>query len=165
MKSEYKKSILFLQEVVLFAIGIGMALLFWRGRYDTDSFKRTLVGGIGLMIAFFAVFFAEYFNRYVELGESCAKFNSFRVTKGKKAMNMNVCYENILAIDSKRMPLLGIYKVVVRAKNMPGSIPITPVMSHYWKLVTQLCDLAKKYNPHVNISDDLLEEIEKKRGK
>ncbi len=46
MKSEYKKSILFLQEVVLFAIGIGMALLFWRGRYDTDSFKRTLVGGI-----------------------------------------------------------------------------------------------------------------------
>lgn len=56
MKSEYKKSILFLQEVVLFAIGIGMALLFWRGRYDTDSFKRTLVGGIGLMIAFFAVF-------------------------------------------------------------------------------------------------------------
>ena len=165
MKSEYKKSILFLQEVVLFAIGIGMALLFWRGRYDTDSFKRTLVGGIGLMIAFFAVFFAEYFNRYVELGESCAKFNSFRVTKGKKAMNMNVCYENILAIDSKRMPLLGIYKVVVRAKNMPGSIPITPVMSHYWKLVTQLCDLAKKYNPQVNISDDLLEEIEKKRDK
>ncbi len=165
MKSEYKKSILFLQEVVLFAIGIGMALLFWRGRYDTDSFKRTLVGGIGLMIAFFAVFFAEYFNRYVELGESCAKFNSFRVTKGKKAINMNVCYENILAIDSKRMPLLGIYKVVVRAKNMPGSIPITPVMSHYWKLVTQLCDLAKKYNPQVNISDDLLEEIEKKRDK
>lgn len=100
MKSEYKKSILFLQEVVLFAIGIGMALLFWRGRYDTDSFKRTLVGGIGLMIAFFAVFFAEYFNRYVELGESCAKFNSFRVTKGKKAMNMNVSYENILAIQS-----------------------------------------------------------------
>ena len=40
MQSEYKKSILFLQEVVLFAIGIGMALLFWRGRYDTDSFKR-----------------------------------------------------------------------------------------------------------------------------
>ena len=108
MKSEYKKSILFLQEVVLFAIGIGMALLFWRGRYDTDSFKRTLVGGIGLMIAFFAVFFAEYFNRYVELGESCAKFNSFRVTKGKKAMNMNVSYETILAIDSKRIPLFGI---------------------------------------------------------
>lgn len=80
-------------------------------------------------------------------------------------MNMNVCYENILAIDSKRTPLLGIYKVVVRAKNMPGSIPITPVMSHYWKLVTQLCDLAKKYNPQVNISDDLLEEIEKKRNK
>lgn len=56
MKSEYKKSILFLQEVVLFAIGIGMALLFWRGRYDTDSFKRTLVGGIGLMIAFLRSF-------------------------------------------------------------------------------------------------------------
>lgn len=56
MKSKYKKSVLFLQEVVLLAIGIGMALLFWRGRYDTDSFKRTLVGGIGLMIAFFAVF-------------------------------------------------------------------------------------------------------------
>lgn len=42
MKSEYKKSILFLQEVVLFAIGIGMALLFWRDAMIPTALKGHL---------------------------------------------------------------------------------------------------------------------------
>lgn len=163
MKSKYKKSVLALQAIFCFTMGICFALLFFYGRYHTESFRKTLVRGIGVMMGLFLFTFAEYFNRYIKLDENCAKFNSYRVIKGKKAMFLDVCYENIIAIDSKRLPAIGIYKVIIRAKNMPGSIPITPVMSHYWKLVAEICNRVQKHNPQVNISDDLLRELERRQ--
>lgn len=115
-----------------------------------------VIGGFVIL----APFIGEYFNRFVEFNDEYAVFNSFRIDK--KVRHFNVRYEDILSLEATKIPLLGIYKVKVKAKNVPYIIPVTWCMKKHHKLFYNLCIYAKKYNPNVYIDSCLIEQLEKK---
>lgn len=118
---------------------------------------------IRAFLVFFVILFpflGEYLNRFIEFYDEYVTFNSFRIRKTVR--NYNIRYEDILRIDSKKIPLLGFYKIIVTAKNVPYSIPVTWCMKKHKKLFGELCVYAKKGNPKVNISKQLIEYYKKK---
>lgn len=144
--------------VVLYAI----VLLFFLYSKDNDvkELKKMLVTIIGFLTVFFSVYGGEYLNRYVEFNENYVTFNSYRIAR--KVRHFNVKYEDILSLEAKMIPIIGIYKVKVKAKNVPWSIPVTWCISHHNEMYAKLCKNARKGNPKVYIDDKLIEYLAKK---
>lgn len=114
-------------------------------------------------IGFFVIlipFVGEYFNRFVEFKDNYAIFNSFRIDK--KVRSYNIRYEDILSLETTKIPLLGIYKVKVKAKNVPYIIPVTWCMKKHNELFYNLYSYAQKHNPKVYVDGCLIEQLKKK---
>ncbi|MEE1010909.1 MAG: hypothetical protein U0L11_02620 [Acutalibacteraceae bacterium] len=107
-----------------------------------------------------APFIGEYMNRFVEFKDEHVIFNSFRIDK--KVRSYTIRYEDILSLESVKIPLLGFYKVKVKAKNVPYAISVTWCMRNHNKLFYELYIHAKQSNPNVYIDNRLIEYFEKK---
>lgn len=162
MKYKYKKSAIILQwcaEIIFFAC---LLLLLY---YKDGNFKlliKQIVSLSAILFVFISIYTPEYFNRYIEFKNEYVVFNSFRIPRVKKVQNFNVRYEDFMSLESTSIPILGLYKVKIRAKNVPWVIPVTFCMSNHDKLFYDLCSCAKKYNPGIYIDDRLLQYFEKK---
>lgn len=160
MKYKYSKFLFLIQVMLaLFCVYI-LAHDFKLYSTDTEIYKHSdLLGFVG----FFAVllpFIGEYINRFIEFKDEHIVFNSFRVKK--KLYNFSIRYEDILSIEAVNIPILGIYKVKVKAKNIPCIIPVTWCMKRHNELFCKICKYAKKYNPKVYIDSCLIKHLEKK---
>ncbi len=160
MKYKYKKSMFFFQValVILYAI----VLLFFLYSEDNDIkwLKKMLVTITGFMTVFFSVYGGEYLNRYVEFNENYVTFNSYRIAR--KVRHFNIKYEDILSLEATMIPIIGIYKVKVKAKNVPWAIPVTWCISHHNEMYAKLCKNAREGNPNVYVDDKLIEYLAKK---
>ncbi len=127
--------------------------------FETIFFSKKSIMIIAVFMLLLSPFTIEYFNRYVEFKDDYAVFNSFRIDG--KVRNYNVKYENILSLEATKIPLLGIYKVKVNAKNVPYAIPVTWCMKKRKDLFSNLCYYSKKHNPKVFIDEHLTELLKK----
>lgn len=107
-----------------------------------------------------SLYIGEYLKRYVETKKESIVFNSFRFKN--KVVNLNVPYSDILSIEAIKLPILGIYKVKVKAKNIPWLIPVTWCINHHNEMYAKLCSNAQKGNPQIYIDDRIINHLVKK---
>lgn len=157
---KYKKSSMVF--LLLFCILPVTLLLLYIYRVDGNiNFISRMVFVLIVFYGYFiTVYSKEYVNRFVEFKSKTVVFNSFRIDK--KVRHFNVKYEDILSLEAVKIPLLGIYKVKVKAKNVPYIIPITWCMKKHNELFYNLCSYADEYNPKVYIDNRLIEQLKKK---
>ena len=129
----------------------------------TSDIGRLNYKNVLIVVVFFALllpFIDEYLNRYVEFKDEYVVFNSFRIDK--KVRSYNVKYNDILSLEAVKIPLLGIYKVKIKAKNIPYTIPVTWCMKKHNDLFYNLCFFSKKNNPNVFLNDQLTKFLEER---
>ena len=159
MKFRYSKSMLFLQIGLVLLYSAALILFF----YSDDKGFRWIIKMTVTVLVFFTAFFSsyigEYLNRYVEFHDNYVKFNSYRIAG--KVRHINVKYEDILSLEATVIPIIGIYKISVKAKNVPWLIPVTWCISHHKEMYSHLCRHAQKNNPDVFIDERILKRLGK----
>ena len=83
---------------------------------------------------------------------------------GILALAIFLCYmsnEDIKYL--KKIPLLGIYKIKVKCKNIPWQIPVTWCMCNHNEFFAKLCLEAESHNSNAYIDPRVIEFL-KKRG-
>ena len=106
-------------------------------------------------------------GKNVETRSEYVRFNNFRfsVLDVFKAFIITLGYESITGIDSKKLPVIGIYKIVIISKNYPEPIPVSKLFLKHKKLFYTICMQTQRYNKDALIDNDLLEFAEKYREK
>ena len=160
MKYKYRKILFFLQITLLILFMIVLLLYLQIRGSETRTISRTAASFAGLMAVFGSLMTKEYLSRYVEFHNNYVTFYSYRVKK--KVYNFDVKYENILNLNATMIPILGIYKVKVKAKNLPADIPVTWCISKHNEMFSTLCEKAEKSNPNVYIDSRIIKHLEKK---
>lgn len=162
MKYKYKKISVWIQcagalLICAFLTALSFALL-----PDDNGFHwKIATGTLGVCSVTFARFTPEFYRRYIELCDSYVHFHSFRfkdVTM-KKAASFNVMYENILSMDAKRLPIIGVYAVIFKAKSLPKELTVSFFYHDYKELFKSLCESVSQANPNAYIDDRILEAI------
>ena len=120
---------------------------------------------IGFTVAIPSFMFLNNMGRRVDILGEYVKFNNFRfsVLDVFKAYTITLTYESIVGIDSKKLPIIGIYKLVVISKNYPDPIPVSMLFFKYKKLFYTLSTNARRYNREIIFDKDLEEFLEKHR--
>lgn len=160
MKYKYSKFMTFLMwsSIPLLVVVLSVAI----NSFDNNLklFNKNIITGLGLSFVMISLYIGEYLKRYVEIKKESVYFNSFRFKN--KVINLNVPYGDILSIEVIKLPILGVFKVKVKAKNVPWSIPVTWCISHHNEMYAKLCKNAREGNPNVYIDDKLIEYLAKK---
>lgn len=142
----------------LFAIVISFVIFVFSD--NIKLFYKNIITCLGVSFVMISLYIGEYLKRYVETKKESIVFNSFRFKN--KVVNLNVPYSDILSIEAIKLPILGIYKVKVKAKNIPWLIPVTWCINHHNEMYAKLCKNARNGNPKVYIDDRLIEHLAKK---
>ncbi len=163
MKYPYKKMALCFQVILLVLFAISeIAFFYFVGGASRKYVIECSFGFLGLFIVFYVKFSREMLTKYVELSETSIKFNAFRFKdiKMKNALSFNVNYEDILCVESKRLPIVGVWAISVEAKNLPHKMTISFCFAKHKELTRNLCRYTKQYNPEVYIEPQLMKYIE-----
>lgn len=150
----------FLQITLLVLFMAVLILNLQIGGRSTKLISRTVFSFAGLLAVFIPLMSKEYLTRYVEFCDNYVTFNSYRVNK--RVYNFNVKYEDILSLEATMIPVVGIYKVKVNAKNLPANIPVTYCISKHNEMFATLCEKVEKANPKVYIDERIIKHLEKK---
>ncbi len=168
MKYYYKKSAVFLQFLILALIYIIMIFFsYYILNVNERVLKRFIFGGAGIFVAMMSMYFGEFTNRYVEFLETSIHFNSFRFKdiKMRHAINFNVKYEDVFSIETRKIPLIGVWAIYINAKNLPHKITISFCFRNYAELFDNLQKKVKLYNPNAYIDELLLDYCRRKNEK
>lgn len=160
MKYKFKKICLVFLWILSALPAITLLMYFYWIDRDIKFTLKMIVTLFGFFTVFISTYSGEYLNRYVELNENYVTFNSYRIAR--KVRHFNVKYEDILSLEATIIPIIGIYKVKVKAKNIPWAIPVTWCISHHKEMFGKLCGNAKKGNPNVYIDERLTEYLAKR---
>lgn len=166
MKFRNKASLVLLKWSFAFLLPILLVILL-DGGYDlTDrSDIRSLNKGFIFFVAFSSFYVIEELKKYIIINDDHVYFNLFKFKKIKimKNSSFGVRYEDIIGIDSKFIPVLGLVSIKINAKNIPERIKISFAFSKHKKLYSEIVKKSKIYNPDVYI-DSKLEEYLKQEG-
>lgn len=167
MKHKYRFSIFVVQFLVFSAISLAIFYFFSEQVKEMSHGRRRLDMALIMLPMVLTIFnFLENHGKYVETFSEHVKFNRFRFMSFNvsKVFYVDLRYENIISIESRKLPVIGIYKIIVHAKNFgkPISVPIT--ISKYSELCYELCIKVKRFNSKAYIDSDLEEYVEKKRN-
>lgn len=166
MKFRNKASLVLIKWGAAFLLPI-LIVSYLIGGFDlTDSSdRRTLNKGFYFFVAFSTFYIIEELKKYVEIHDDHFYLNLFKFKKIKfmKNTSFGVRYEDIISIESKFLPVLGLYSIKINAKNIPEKLKITFCFRKHKKLFAEIVKRAKRYNPDVYI-DSKLEEYLEKRG-
>ncbi len=122
---------------------------------------------LAVPVAFPCLMFLNNMGRNVETLSEYVKFNNFRFNAFNtlKTFSVTLGYESIKGIDSKKLPLIGIYKIVVISENYPDPISVSRLFLKHKQLFYTICTQAQRYNREVLVDNDLIEFAEKYREK
>lgn len=160
MKFIYSRLAIAIEWLLLIGFAAVLLLLFYIQDNDIKFTKKMTIFFIGYFAVFWILYGKEYINRFVEFHDEYVCFNSFRV--GKAVRNFNVRYEDILSLDAKVIPLVGIYRVRVRCKNVPWQIPVMFFMKNHNELFARLYSAAKAHNPNISLDEKAIRRLERK---
>ena len=156
-KFKYSKLAILLQTLLSLFVTLCIIRVFY---FDNSKFNRDIVKVVAVFLVLLTPFIGEYLNRFVEFKDGCITFNSFRIDK--KVRFCTIRCEDILSLDAVKIPLLGFYKIKVKAKNVPYAIPVTWCMRNHNKLFYELYICSRQSNPDVYVDSRLIEYFEKK---
>ncbi len=115
-----------------------------------------------VMFIYLALFYMrEYTNRYIYVSDEHIRFNSFRFKRMRNPISLNVRYENIISIKPKKLPLFGLWGIIINAQNIPHEITLSICYHNHKKMFWNICNESKKHNSNVIIYADLKEYLEK----
>lgn len=160
MKYKYSKFMTFFMWSFIPLLAIVLSVAIYLFDSNLKLFNKNIISGLGVSFVMISLFIGEYLKRYVEIKKESVYFNSFRFKN--KVINLTVPYGNILSIEAIKLPVLGVFKVKVKAKNIPWEIPVTWCISHHDEMYAKLCKNAREENPDVYIDDKLIEYLAKK---
>ncbi len=131
------------------------------GKNDLDIFLIVTPPG------FTMIYIMDSWSKKVETLGEYVKFNNFRFhTFGSlKNFSVTVSYESIVRIEAKKLPLIGIYKVIVTTKNYTNPIPVSMLFLKHKQLFSTLCLRTKSFNKEALIDDELIAFAEEYRDK
>ncbi len=132
-----------------------------KGRKGLDSLLMAMPIAItSLMIINCAGSKVETLSEYV-------KFDNFRMKALNvfKTFSITLGYGSVISIETKKLPVVGIYKIIVTSKNYPDPISVSRLFLKHKQLFYTICTQVKKYNTDALIDDDLLEFTEKYKDK
>ena len=137
MKYRYSQIISALNWLTSFAIvSIFNIVLYAFIFHSYSTFRKNVIISIVMYIAMVIGYNKEYRERYVELKDDYAVINSFRIARKVRSFNIN--YEDIISIDTKSLPVIGVYAFIIKAKNIPWKIRITWRMCKFKELAAIL---------------------------
>ena len=151
---KYNQIINFLNWASVFLIMEFLLFIYSYFSNDYSALFRYSSTIIGIELFVILAFNKEYRNRYVEFHEDYVKFNSFRISG--KVYFLNVKYEDIIGIYTKKIPFLGINSLVIKAKNLPGDIKVTWRMNKHKELFVKIYESAKGTGETEYIDDRLV---------
>lgn len=144
--------------IPLLAIVLSVAIYLFDS--NLKLFNKNIISGLGVSFVMISLFIGEYLKRYVEIKKESVYFNSFRFKN--KVINLTVPYGDILSVEAIKLPVLGVFKVKVKAKNIPWVIPVTWCINNHNEMYAKLCKNAREGNPKVYIDDKLIDYLAKK---
>lgn len=159
MKYQYKKSAVYYQWIATIIFAVFLLWLYYTTGCSKKSLIEKSVGVFTINFVLMIKFYREMINRCVELQDTFIRFNSFRLSSisMKNTASINVKYEHISNIKSKRLPVIGVWAVVIEAKNLPQTITVSFCFAKHKELTERLCELVKQYNPNAYIDERLLD--------
>ncbi len=107
------------------------------------------------------MFMGEYKNRYVEMFDDHMLLNSFRFKGWRQPRSVNVKYEDVWYIETRRLPLIGVWAIRINAKFLPHKVTISYCFKNSKQLYAELCENVRQYKPDVYIDDRLTEHLNK----
>lgn len=165
MKFRYKILAVFLKWGSAYLCGMFLAYLMVGGITFDNSGIKSFNKSFYFFVAFSAFYVIEELKKYIEIFNDHVYFNLFKFKKIKfmKSSSFGVRYEDILSVESKFLPVLGLYAIIINAKNIPEKIKISFGFRKHRKLYSEIVKRAKKHNPNAYI-DSKLEDYLEKRG-
>lgn len=163
MKYRYNTIVIFLNWTTAFAVSFLILCILYHISHSLNFFRRGLVSVIALEIFMIVGFNKEYQERYIEFKDEIVVFNSFRIAS--KVRTFNVKYEDIIRLHAKSLPILGIYAIVIKAKNIPWDIKVTWRMNKHKELFSTLCRKAFETKEVEFIDSNLITFLEKQYEK
>lgn len=153
MKYKYKKMSWFLQWLFIVLVCALMILFYYLNGTSERTLYKMIGGGTGLLLLFFFRYTGDYLNKYVELQEEVIRFNSFILRKAgtTRSITYNVRYEDIISVECRTIPIIGLYAIYIVGKNLPSKIPITLSFSKHRDLCRNLCATIKLRNPRAYV--------------
>ena len=137
MKYRYSQIINALNWLTVFIIMIIMILsVYYFFSKDLALLRKNTIMSFALYFAMVIGYNKEYRERYMELKNDYAVINSFRIARKVRSFNIN--YEDIISIDTKSLPVIGVYAFIIKAKNIPWKIRITWRMCKFKELAAIL---------------------------
>lgn len=146
----------------LIVLIVQMSIGFFIGA-DQKVKNEVLFGIIGIFLTLAIVYSKEYLTRSVILLDEYVRFNSFRFKMKHNPISINIKYEDFWSIESRKLPIIGMWAIIINAKNLPHKITVSFCFCKHKELYCKLCELVKKYNPNVYVDDQLEKYIEENR--
>lgn len=163
MKYKYKKLSVVLQMMCAVLLCSFLTVVAsWLRPGNRGFVIQIATGTLGISAITFATFNPELYRRYIELCDNYVHFHSFRFKdiNMKKAASFNVKYDDFLSLNVKKVPLIGIYAVVIKAKNLPKELTVSFFNKNYKEMFGKLCNSIHRANPTAYIDPELLEWVE-----
>ncbi len=157
MKYYYKKSSYFVQWAFLVLFNaLLIAISYFTGTSEKTMIKL-IFGSCGLLLVFFSRYTGEYMNKYVELQHESIRFNSFILKNAGKTRSISytIRYEDVISIECRTFPVIGLWAIYVNGKNLPSKVPITLSFQKHKELCNDLCKKVKERNPNAYIDSRL----------
>ncbi len=146
----------------LIMLFIQMSIGFFIGA-DQKTKNEVFFGIIGLFLACALIYGKEYFERYVEITDEYARFNSFRFKMKRHPISLNIRYEDFWSIEPRRLPIIGIWGIRINARNLPHKLTVPFFFCKHKELYGNLCAHVKLHNPDAYIDSRLEKYIEENK--
>lgn len=169
MKHRYNPLVFVLMFLLLSTVSIAVFYFFpdfveahsMNRRRNLDDFLMMFPAGVTF------VFLLDSWSKNVVTSGEYVKFNNFRFNSFNKLKTFCITlgYESITCIEAKKLPLIGIYKIIVTSKNYTHSIPVSMFFLKHKQLFYTICTQTKRYNRNALIDSDLQAYIEKCRDR
>lgn len=92
--------------------------------------------------------------------EEHIRLNSFKGKIRKKRESLNVPYEDMVSIKSRKLPLTGLWGIKICANNIPCDITLSFSFLKRKQKYKEVCDVIKKNNPDVVFDSYLQQYLE-----
>ena len=160
MKYPYSKFLFWGLRVMCFVI-CGLM-----GYILSESVLLALLFSVILNSMFFLTEVKKSSEKYIELHDETIRFSNHgyghRYARGFLIpyVTFDVKFKDIFIIKVKKLPLIGIYAVVLEANEKEYKIKIYPHYCNFKDMYINLCKKVKEHNPDVYIDGRLLKYIE-----
>lgn len=157
--------------LVLVIVFISLALLSFSVFYFFPEFVEAHSKGrkgldsllVALPIAITSLMMINNVSSNVETMNEYVKFNNFRLKAFNvfKTFSITLGYGSVVSIEAKKLPVVGIYKIIVTSKNYPDPIPVSRFFLKHKQLFYDIATQAKRFNPDVFLNEAMQKFLDK----